>query len=196
MSQNKSQGPSKGSRVSHQAKSAFDFIIEQAIRSSMLGDGASASHIEKLSDGGQIKNRQMVILTVSSYLFRAMMFLHFNAKDPATRAHFAALKGQSELDDATFLDVVMETGNLACGALNRDLGGVYPHLGMSTPSVLDHGSLEYIEALGAGHVAHWRVTTASQAVFHVSLAVCEDGPLDFTVDQTQVEESSGELEFF
>lgn len=181
--------------VSDQAKAGFDFLVEQAIKSSMLGEDKDAARIEKLSDTSQIKNRQMVILTVSAYAFRVMMFVHFT-KDKATRAHFAALKQQPEMDDATFLDTVMETGNLACGAVNRELGNFYPHLGMSTPSVLDHASMEYVEALGAGHVAHWRVTTGSGAVFHMSLAVCEDSPIDFVVDQTQTEDTSGELEFF
>lgn len=186
---------SKASMVSHQAKAGFDFMVEQAIKSAMLGDDKSACHIEKLSESAQVKSRQMVILTVSGYAFRVMLFVHFT-QDKPTRAHFAALKGQGEMDDATFLDAVMESGNLACGAVNRDLGRFYPYLGMSTPSVLDHGSLAYVEALGAGHVAHWRVTTGNGAVFHLSLAVCEDSPIDFQVDQTQAEDTSGELEFF
>jgi hypothetical protein len=181
--------------VSEQAKVSFDFLVEQAIKSSMLGDDKDACRIEKLGVSSQIKSKQMVILTVSSYAFRVMMFVHFT-RDKPTKGHFAALKQQSELDDEAFLDTVMECGNLACGAVNRELGNFYPHLGMSTPSVLDHASMEYVDALGAGHVGHWRVATGSGAVFHVSLAVCEDSPIDFAVDQTQVEDTSGELEFF
>ena len=184
--------------VSNQAKASFDFLVEQAIKSSMLGEDKSACHIEKLLDTSQIKSRQMVILTVSSYAFRVMMFIHFT-KDKPTKSHFAAIKGkdgQGEIEDEAFLDTVMECGNLACGALNRELGNFHPHLGMSTPSVLDHASMEYVDALHAGHTGHWRVTTGSGAVFHMSLAVCEDSPLDFAVDQSVTEDTSGELEFF
>ena len=181
--------------VSDQAKAGFDFLVEQAIKSSMLGEDKGAATIEKLAETSQIKSRQMVILTVSAYAFRVMMFIHFT-KDRPTKGHFAALKHQGELDDETFVDTVMECGNLACGALNRELGNFYPHLGMSTPSVLDHASMEYVHALGAGHVSHWRITTGSGAIFHMSLAVCEDSPIDFAVDQTVTEDTSGELEFF
>lgn len=181
--------------VSDQAKAAFDFLVEQAIKSSMLGEDKDACQIETLTDTAQIKSKQMVILTVSAYAFRAMLFIHFT-KDRPTKAHFAAMKQQGEMDDAEFLDAVMESGNLACGAVNRELGTHFPHLGMSTPSVLDHASMEYVGALGAGHVRHWRIATGSGAVFHASLAVCEDEDIDFTVDQTQTEDTSGELEFF
>ncbi|MFT3857607.1 MAG: hypothetical protein QM742_08960 [Aquabacterium sp.] len=153
--------------VSDQAKASFDFLVEQAIRNNMLGDDKDACSIERVEDPAQIKNRQMVILTISSYAFRVMLFVHFT-RDKATRAHFAAMKQQAEMDDAAFLDAVMESGNLACGALNRELGNFFPHLGMSTPGVLDHGSLEYVHALGAGHVRHWRVNATAGAVFHLS----------------------------
>jgi hypothetical protein len=181
--------------VSDQAKSGFDFLVEQAIKSTMLGEDKSACQIEVLNDTAKAKSRQMVILTVSSYAFRALVFIHFT-KDKPTKAHFAQLKGETEIDDAAFLDTVMECGNLACGTINRELGQFFPHLGMSTPSVIDHASMEYVGALGAGHVRHWRVSASSGAVFHLSLAVCEDAPIDFTLDQTETEDSSGELEFF
>lgn len=181
--------------VSDQAKAGFDFLVELAIKSSLLGDDKDAATIEKLTETSQIKSKQMVILTVSAYAFRVMMFIHFT-KDKATKGHFASLKHQTDITDDVFFDTVMEQGNLACGALNRELGNIFPHLGMSTPSVLDHASMEYVDALGAGHTAHWRVTTGSGAIFHMSLAVCEDQPIDFEVDQSACEDTSGELEFF
>lgn len=181
--------------ISDQAKSGFDFIVEKALRANMLGEDKDACNIEVLLDTGAIKSRQMVILTVSAYAFRVMLFVHFTA-DKLTKAHFASFKQQADMSDAAFIDALMECGNLTCGAINREVGEFYPHLGMSTPSLLDHGSLEYVQALGAGHVRHWRVATGGGAVFFASLAVCEDEDIDFSVDQTQVEDTSGELEFF
>jgi CheY-specific phosphatase CheX len=181
--------------ISEQAKSAFDFFVDKALRTNLLGSMADAGQIERLAMASQIKSRRMVILTISGYAFRAMLFMHYTPDAP-TRAHIAELKQQPELDEAGFTDAIMEFGNLACGAINRELGEIYPHLGMSTPSVLEHGSLEYVNALGAGHVSHWRIGTPSGAQLYASLAVCEDEDIDFRVDQSQVEDTSGELEMF
>jgi hypothetical protein len=181
--------------ISEQAKSGFDFFVEKALRANLLGHMAESGQIEALSDASQVKSRRMVILTVSGYAFRAMLFIHFTP-DAQTRAHFAEIKQQAEMDADGFTDAIMECGNLACGAINREIGEIFPHLGMSTPSVLEHGSLEYVNALGAGHVRHWRIGAPNGAVLYASLAVCEDVNIDFRVDQSQVLDTSGELEMF
>ncbi len=181
--------------ISEQARSGFDFFVEKALRANLLASGADAGQVEPLADASAVKSRRMAILSISGYAFRTLLFMHYTPDAP-TRAHFAELKQQPDMDEAGFTDAVMECGNLACGALNRDLGEIYPHLGMSTPSVLEHGSLEYVTALGAGHVRHWRITTPNGVQLYASLAVCEDEDIDFRVDQSQVEDTSGELEMF
>lgn len=183
--------------ISQHAKDGFDFLLQRAIRSSLAPAADDQCDVQPADGSGAIKTRQAVMLTISSYLFRVMVFIHFSP-DAATKAHFARIKGcePAELDDQTLLDVIMECGNICCGALNRDLGNYYPHVGMSTPCVLHRHCIEYIAHLKSGHTRHFGITINDALTLHASLAVCADADMDFQVDMTQAEESTGELEMF
>ena len=39
--------------------------------------------------------------------------------------------------EQAFFDAIAERGNICCGILNRDLGHYFPHMGLSTPNILD-----------------------------------------------------------
>lgn len=182
--------------ISQQAKDGFEYLLGQALKGSLVSSGDSCD-VQPIEGTAEIKENKMVVLTISSYLFRLMVMIHFRM-DPATRAHFAAMNRTpaEEMDQQTFLDVIGECGNICCGALNRELAKHFPHIGMSTPNVLDRHSVEYLQQLGANHIKHFRVALGSGVVMHASLAVCDYADLHFVVDKSQAEESTGELEFF
>jgi hypothetical protein len=140
-----------------------------------------------------------VMLTVTTYGFRVVVFIHFN-RDLSTRSHFATLASQpvEAMNEELFSDTIMERGNLFCGALNRDLTPFFPHTGMSTPCILERTSMEHVASLHPAHTACYRAEVAPGVVLHVTLAVCVFGDLDFEFEPRAADEidTAGELEMF
>jgi hypothetical protein len=77
------------------------------------------------------------------------------------------------------------------------LGAHFPHVGMSTPNIIDKDCMKYIDLLGCGLVRHYRVVLAGELTMYASLCVASEGLLDFHVDPTgDATVDSGELELF
>ena len=181
--------------ITERAKSSFDRLLQAGLKSGLsTQDGPVV--IEPVAELGKIKDKKIVILTVSSYLFRAMAIVYFRP-DAATRAFFAR-GDESALDDQAFYDRVAECGNICCGTLNRDLGRHFPHVGMSTPNIIDTDCMRYVDLLGCGLVKHYRLRLAGDLTMHASLCVTAYGTVDFHVEPRveHDEVSTGELELF
>lgn len=183
--------------ISQHAKEGFDHLLMQALKSSLVSSSNDQCEVRIMDGSADIKARKTVILTVSSYLFRAIGLIHFTLTQPV-KAHLAAINrgNVDEMDEQAFFDVISECGNICCGSLNRELGNFYPHIGMSTPNVLDGNCLHYLKALDAGHVQHYEVRINDDIVMHASLCVCDYADMDFIVDKTESTEDTGELEMF
>ena len=183
--------------ITERAKASFDRLLVSSLRSGMPVGGASVS-VEPVAVLEKNKDKKVVILTVSSYLFRALAIIYFKP-DAATRAYFNrnAEEGAPELTDEEFYDRVSECGNVCVGALNRDLGPFFPHVGMSTPNIIDKDCMQYVDLLGCGLVKHYKVVLAGELTMHASLCVADYGLVDFHVDPAvEVEVDTGELEMF
>lgn len=183
--------------ISHQAQEGFEFLVVNALKGAVVATPDDRVEVTPLDDSSEIKERQMVLLTVSSYLFRAMTLIYFTL-DAETRRHLAAINrtDATTMTEADFLDVIGEVGNIFCGALNRDLSHYFPYLGMSTPNVLERECIAYLDELDASYVRHFRVVVDEGLTLHASLCVCDFADIDFRVDTTVAEESNGELELF
>ena len=183
--------------ITERAKASFDRLLVSSLRSGMPVGGASVS-VEPVAAIEKNKDKKIVILTVSSYLFRALAILYFKP-DAATRAYFNrnAEEGAPDLSDEEFYDRVSECGNVCVGALNRDLGPFFPHVGMSTPNIIDKDCMQYVDLLGCGLVKHYKVVLAGELTMHATLCVADYGLVDFHVDPAvEVEVDTGELEMF
>ena len=183
--------------ITERAKTSFDRLLVSSLKSGMPVGGASVS-VESLKELGKVKQSKIVVLTVSSYLFRAMAILYFNP-DAATRAYFnrGAEDGAPPLADAEFYDRVAECGNVVVGALNRDLGTFFPHVGMSTPNVLDKDCMQYLDLLGCSLTRHYRIVLDGELTLFATLCVADYGLVDFHVDTAvEVAVDTGELEMF
>jgi len=183
--------------ISDRARSGLDFTMINALKDALTASGDERCEVEVIEDTKGLKDRKMVILTVTSYLFRAMTMLYFTM-NKQTRQHLARINRaeMSAMDDTAFIDVIGECGNIACGALNRELAQHFPHIGMSTPNVLDNDSAGYLSALKPDYVRHFKVRINETLTMHASLCFCVFADIDFTVDMTQTEESNGEMEMF
>ena len=183
--------------ITPQAQHSFDALLMKAMAENLVITPGDGCRIETIPANERVEESEFVVLTISSYLFRLVVLFHFTAT-PETRDHFARLlrlpgKG---LDDKAFYDAVSEFGNLCCGALNRDLGQSFPHVGMSTPNLLKRGSMRFLATLEAGYTQVFRIEFSETLRFHATICVCEYGDLDFRWEPKALAETSGELELF
>ena len=183
--------------ISPSAREAFEFFTKQALKGALPASSDERCEVSVIEDISRIRGQRIVLLTVSSYLFRAMTMVYFTL-DANLKQHLAAINRRpvEELSEAEFRDVLGEVGNIFCGALNRDLAQHFPYLGMSTPNFLDRHCVDYIDELGASFVRHFEVVVNDALTLHATLAVSEFADLDFRADTTVVEENHGELEMF
>ncbi len=182
--------------ISPHAQEGFDLLLIRSLKAS-LPSALAHSEIGITSDVAELVEQEAVVLTVSSYLFRLMVMIHFK-QDAPTMGYMAGMHeaGTEAHDKQAFLDAIAEYGNLFCGILNRELGSYFPHIGMSTPNFLDGHCLSYIQMLNCSHIQHFAVDVDGSPLFHVSLCVSAYDDLDFEVAEDEASASTGELELF
>lgn len=183
--------------ISHSARQAFDQLLHQGLLSALTHPGDGFTDIVPVPSMDDITESLAVMLLVSSYHFRLIVWVHFEP-DTATHEHFARLHGVTleHMSGQAFTDVVNECGNMVCGAINRQLGQIFPGVAMSTPHVLDRNSLAHLQSLQHSHLSHARLTLNGSARFHGSLSVLAYDSLDFKAPAIEETEVSGELEMF
>lgn len=186
--------------LSERARSGFDCFITAAMRSAFALP-MSDCPVTPLEEAVPCEH-EVVMLTVSSYRFRVLLFIHFERSE-AMRSHLAALEHgvgsalTAAVHDEGFADAMMERGNLCCGALNRELSRFFPHLGMSTPCILDSSALLHLGALRPSTTRQYRAELAPDVTMHLTLAICAFADIDFAFGEEMVAASaSGELEMF
>ncbi len=183
--------------IGARAKASFDRLMVSSLKTGMPVAGASVE-VSPYETPERIGAQKIVVLTVSSYLFRLMAILYFR-RDADTRAYFnrTAGEGTPALGDDEFHDRVAECGNVFCGALNRELGAHFPHVGMSTPNIIDKDCMQYVDLLRCSLVKHYRIVLAGELTMYASLCVADYGTVDFHVDPAAVADvDTGELELF
>lgn len=182
--------------ISTSAREGFDALLQQSLRASLVPADSSAE-IVVIADVADIDARKMVVLTISSYLFRLMVMFHFTPDTP-TREHFARLGRTTvaEMGEQGFIDAIAECGNLCCGIFNRELGRFFPHLGMSTPNLIDRQCAAYLQRLNCAHVRHLAIDMPEVPRLYVSLCVSAYDTLDFAVSAQEQVDTTGELELF
>lgn len=183
--------------ISNHARDGFNQMLKQGIKGSLLASSEDTCEITISPDLSAVKETKIVILTVSSYLFSVSVLIYFTP-DIATKEHFARINKipASDMSEQAFFDTISECGNICCGTLNRDLGRFFPNIGMSTPNIIDKECSSYLNVLDCGHIQHFKVDINNSVHFHVSLCVCDYADLDFVLDVTEEDTSTGELELF
>lgn len=183
--------------ISNNARDGFDHMFTQGIKGGLAASSEDSCEITFLPDLSEVEETKLVILTVSSYLFRLMVLIYFTP-DEATKEHFARINKMqaSDMSEQVFYDAISECGNICCGILNRELAHFFPNIGMSTPNILDKNCSSYLKMLNCGHIQHLRIDINNTVHFHASLCVCDYANLDFKVEITEEEASTGELELF
>ena len=185
--------------VSDRAKQGLDHFVAQAVKSSLAPAGAACPVVQADDAAGPGSGRELVMLTVSSYMFRVLLFIHFD-RSLVMRAHLASMGNVTveTMDNERFDDELMERGNLCCGALNRDLSIFFPHIGMSTPCLLKRSSVDHLGTVKPVLTRRYRAELGAGVEMHFTLAVCAFADLDFPFEPHAAveEDTAGELEMF
>lgn len=183
--------------ISQRAQDGLDYTMINALKEALTAPGDNKCDVEIVSDLSGSKDKKVIVLTITSYMFRAMTLIYYTM-NKATRQHLARINRAEvpDMDDTAFIDVICECGNICCGAVNRALAQHFPHIGMSTPNILDNDSANYLNALHPNYVRHFKVRVDDNLTMHATLCFCAFADVDFAVDMVQTEESNGELEMF
>jgi hypothetical protein len=178
--------------VSEQAKQGVNYIFTKAVKANLSMNPSDVVDVVQLPNRclADTPGKNIIVLTISSYLFRLLTIFHVNS-DQATGNYFG--KSQPERD---FHEIFGEIGNLCVGAMNRDMGNHFPHLGMSTPYALESPSLPFISELKPAYVTQHIIGINNDVSLFATLCLSAYAPIDFKVDTTVVEEESGMLEMF
>lgn len=178
--------------ISAHAKDSFERIFRKAAQTRLPMDSSDLCEIAPIGEAGAgtTRHTQVVVLTISSIVFRLLLILHFD-EDGNTRRYYL-----NDADERPFQEVFLEICNLCCGAMNQDLLRYFPDLGMSTPYVLNARCLPHLHELKPGLLSSYSVTLNGDVRLAATVCVCAHAPLDFTADTGAIEETSGELELF
>jgi len=182
--------------ISQNAQRSLSEILQQGIRASLLASPLDPVEIEPVADASGFSSTQIVVLSVSSYLFRLQVLIYFTP-DTLTKAHFATINkiDLQNMDAKAFADAISECGNICCGSLNRELVMQFPHVGMSTPNIIDRRCALYLGVLGSTYQQHFDISIPQGPRFHASLCISEFEDLDFDIQISETQ-SGGELEMF
>jgi len=182
--------------ISAQAQSGFDHIFKKAVLANISSSNDDNCEIEAIDNLEGINEDEFVVLTISSTFFRFLTLFHFNSNDDATRNYFLRNVNREAGDNSAFLDAFQEVCNICCGVMNRELHKSYLFLGMSTPYVLLRQCVPFVSALNPGYVKHYKITINHSLALHATLCICDYDVVDFTVDTSADEDTTGELELF
>ena len=183
--------------ISEQAQRSFNHIFESAVIANFSDSYNDSCKIELINDPKEITETEFSVLTITSSSFRFLTLLHFDSNE-STIKYFAnsSQEDPENTHNHEFIDSILEFCNMACGAMNRNLNAHYTYSGMSTPYVLSRPCLDFISALEPGYIKHFRMTINLSLVLHATLCICNYGAVDFSVDTSTTDESTGELEMF
>jgi hypothetical protein len=188
--------------ISQSAKAGIEWLFEKAVRANSVCEGDSCTLVKVAAEvptSGKV-SQQLVVLTISSYLFRIVALFQFH-DDAATNEQMVRMTRSQvpDLDAQALSDAYSELVNMVCGAVNRGLGVPFPHIGMSTPYILESSCANYASALEPQYLQRYEVAINDAMRFNLTICLCTgaDTSLDFRIDTYEAEEeSAGELEMF
>jgi hypothetical protein len=178
--------------ISPESKRVLETIFLRAARSTLIRDPADRIEIEPLPHGKLIEpsEERLLALTISSYRFRLLTLLHYSV-NRSTNDYFNGGAERSNFDSA-----FGEFGNLCCGAMKRDFGNSFMHLGMSTPATLESRCLSFIDVLNPSLVLQYRIDINDSVPLHASLCLCAYDDIHFDASESTAPEATGGLEMF
>ena len=186
--------------VTQYAKSSLDTLMTMSLQESLRTEANSEWGVKPIDNLESAKQKEFIMLTISSYEFRICILLHFS-KDKQTTEYVAnAIKMPADkLEAALYYDYLGEIGNTFVGAFKRELAKYFPHLGMSTPNRLVSSSLKFLKEFPFDYGMHIKASTDGGVSFYSSLYLSSNKDFDFRVENKESLEGDaekGDLELF
>ncbi|RZI42764.1 hypothetical protein EGT07_12275 [Herbaspirillum sp. HC18] len=178
--------------ISDNAKQSIDRIFIKAAKTRLVRNSSDSCEVTKTDAKAvtALDPHEIVVLTISSILYRLLLFFHLE-DDDGLRQYFSAEAGHD-----TFREEFLEIANLSCGAMNQELVRYFPDLGMSTPYILGSACLPHLEDMKPGYVGRYELTLNGSVRLFAMVCVFEHTEIDFDADTRESEETAGELELF
>ncbi len=183
--------------ISPSARKNLDLIFTRAARTALVINAADRIDITPLPVGKLIEpqEQKFLVLTISSYTFRLLTMIHYSVT-AETNDYF-----NPEGDKQNFDNRFGEIGNLCCGAMKRDMGHHFLHLGLSTPFTLSNKCLPFLDVLKPALVSQHEIAINDHITLHASLCLCAYADFNFEFDArlhaetaSHTEASAGTLE--
>jgi hypothetical protein len=176
---------------SEQSRQNLAGVFERAARSTMVRSQEDVCEIAREPAGAAASSTDpLLVITTSSFNFRLLTI--FQVSDTAANRAYFLPAGAG----CTIQEGFAEVANLCCGALNREISLVYPHLAMSVPSRLSPECLEYLAQLNPEYTSRFTVSINTTAKLAVTLCMCCTAPVDIPMGAATAGQSNGELEMF
>jgi len=178
--------------ISESAKHSIDGVFARAASISLALGDSDYVDVKPLAGNAESEygHRNILVLTISSFVFRLVTIFHVTPESRISR-YF----GRGD-EQRPFQETFGEIGNLCCGAMNRELGSHFPHLGMSTPYLLGGRCAGHLASLGASHTSRHLITINGNMDLMATLCLCAYAPLDFRISAPSEPSSAGDIEFF
>jgi hypothetical protein len=188
-----------GHQLSNKAKSSIVSMLRYDLDLS-LNVGAVDGEWEIKAFGRYDENdfEQGYMLAISTYECCMLVVLGFTPSENSLNV-VAKMLGISrkDLTKERYFDSIAEISNIFCGAVKRDMGQVFAHIGMSTPNLLKQESFLAYEKLEKVFSAHIKATHIDGSVFFGSAYMMNNFELDFEIKPPDRDNDEvGELEFF
>lgn len=182
--------------ISSSARKSLDRMIIRSLQETFPTASGLPPEISAAAHSAPEANSQMVMLMISSHTFRIVIALRFPGTPEAMRYLSPLHPMDGDTDMQGFRDGMSERGNMCCGMVNREIGLVFTHTGMSTPHIIDGRSAPFLTAVPHEYATHWHIRLDEQLQFSASLCVHSREPMDFEWHPDAQNEVAGELELF
>jgi hypothetical protein len=178
--------------LTDEAKRGVNSIFTRAVVANLGRNETDSIKVVPISESGltELPEARIFVLTIASYLFRLMTIFHLH---PGKETEDFFTRSNPRL---SCNEIFYEVGNLCVGAMNRELGTHFGHIGMSTPYMLESKCLAFIKELKPSYLAQHRIEINESIAMHATLCLCAYAPIDFSVATNASVEATGALELF
>jgi hypothetical protein len=185
--------------ISSVATEAFSTMFVKAVEEQIKQKYQSETwSIHDIKDTEHIRAREFIVLTMCSFDFRLFLTAHFTCNTPTIQLVADSLG--TSVDKVTrekFYDYMGEFGNTFCGAMKREVGQIFPHLGMSTPDRLEERSFQHFHHMKYEYARYISAQSDNRKIaLFFGIHVCPYGDLDFEMPHVIEETTTGEIELF
>ncbi len=152
--------------------------------------------VQNINNAVDIQNKEAILITISSYLFKMHLFFYFTFDDEC-KDMISELTNQTEISN--HYDYIHEFWNTFCGDIKKELIYTFPHTGMSTPNIIPKDCSNFINDLQCDFLKHYEINLDNGINFNSSICISTYDEVEFkqnTIKETNEDSEEGILEFF